>query len=113
MSDVKPIAPVRIGQTDIFYAQGMRAGSWLFFTGHEATDFEHGIAAPVAGKPGQPLGGAPRYLREGRFIFDRFSKLIAAEGGVLRNIVRVVPYYPRAACVNPYQLAPKTLLNDS
>ena len=26
MSDVKPIAPVRIGQTDIFYAQGMRAG---------------------------------------------------------------------------------------
>jgi hypothetical protein len=30
MSDVKPIAPVRIGQTDIFYAQGVRAGSWLF-----------------------------------------------------------------------------------
>ena len=27
MSDVKPIAPVRIGQTDIVYAQGMRAGS--------------------------------------------------------------------------------------
>ena len=43
MSDVKPIAPVRIGQTDIHYAQGIRAGSWLFFTGHEATDFEHGI----------------------------------------------------------------------
>ena len=49
MSDVKPIAPVRIGQTDILYAQGMRAGSWLFFTGHEATDFENGIAAEVAG----------------------------------------------------------------
>jgi hypothetical protein len=88
MSDVKPIAPVRIGQTDILYAQGIRAGSWLFFTGHEATDFEHGIAAPVTGKPGQPLGGAPRYLREGRFIFDRFAKLIAAEGGDLRHIVR-------------------------
>ena len=44
MSDVKPIAPVRIGQTDILYAQGMRAGSWLFFTGHEASDFENGIA---------------------------------------------------------------------
>jgi len=112
MSDVKPIAPVRIGQTDILYAQGLRAGSWLFFTGHEATDFEHGIAAPVVGRPGQPLGGQPRYLREGRFIFDRFAKLIAAEGGDLRHIVRVDQYYPRAECVNPYQRARKTLLKD-
>ena len=46
MPDVKPIAPVRIGGTDIVYAQGMKAGSWLFFTGHEElTDFETGIAA--------------------------------------------------------------------
>ncbi len=105
MSDVKPIAPVRIGETDILYAQGVRAGSWLFFTGHEASDFEHGIAAPVAGKPGLPLGGAPRYLREGRFIFDRLARLIADEGGDLRHIVRVDQYYPRAECVNPYQRA--------
>ena len=111
MSDVKPIAPVRIGQTDIHYAAGMRAGSWLFFTGHEASDFEHGIAAEVAGKPGLPLA-QPRYLREGKFIFDRFAKLIAAEGGNLRHIVRVDQYYPRAECVNPYQRARKALLGD-
>ena len=60
MAAVTPIAPVRIGQTEIEFAQGMRAGPWLFFTGHEATDFTHGIAAPVAGTPGLPLGGAPR-----------------------------------------------------
>ena len=112
MSDVKPIAPVRIGQTDIIYAQGVRAGSWLFLTGHEASDFEHGIAASVAGIPGLPLGGAPRYLREGKFIFDRFAKLIAAEGGDLRHIVRVDQYYPRAECVNPYQRARKALLKE-
>jgi enamine deaminase RidA (YjgF/YER057c/UK114 family) len=111
MSDVKPIAPVRIGHTDIHYATGMRAGSWLFFTGHEASDFEHGIAAEVGGKPGLPLA-QPRYLREGKFIFDRFAKLIAAEGGNLRHIVRVDQYYPRAECVNPYQRARKTLLGD-
>src|SRR5258708_6905699 len=110
MSDVTPIAPVRIG--DIVYAQGMRAGSWLFFTGHEATDFENGIAAPVAGKPGLPLGGEPRYRREGDFLFGRFAKLIAAEGGDLRHIVRVDQYYPRAECVNPYQRARKALLKD-
>jgi len=112
MPDVKPIAPVRIGQTDIMYAQGIRAGSWLFFTGHEATDFENGIDASVAGIAGLPLGGAPRYLREGKFIFDRFAKLIAAEGGDLRHIVRVDQYYPRAECVNPYQRARKTLLKE-
>jgi enamine deaminase RidA (YjgF/YER057c/UK114 family) len=112
MADVKPIAPVRIGHTDIMYAQGMRAGSWLFFTGHEATDFENGIAAEVAGKSGLPLGGQPRYLREGKFIFDRFAKLIMAEGSDLRHIVRVDQYYPRAECVNPYQRARKTLLKD-
>ena len=112
MADVKPIAPVRLGQTDVVYAQGMRAGPWLFFTGHEATDFDNGIAAPVAGIAGLPLGGAPRYLREGRFIFDRFAKLIAAEGGDLRHIVRVDQYYPRAECVNPYQRARKALLGE-
>lgn len=111
MPDVKPIAPVRLGGTDIHYAAGMRAGSWLFFTGHEATDYEHGIAAEVAGKPGLPLG-QPRYLREGQYIFDRFARLIKAEGGDLRHIVRVDQYYPRAECVNPYQRARKKLLGD-
>src|SRR6202142_3786732 len=112
MSDVEPIAPMRIGQTEFAYAQGVRAGSWLFFTGHEATDFENGIAADVAGVPGLPLGGAPRYLREGKFIFDRLAKLILAEGGDLRHIVRLDQYYPRAECVNPYQRARKALLKE-
>lgn len=112
MSDVKAIAPVRIGNTDLVYAQGVRAGSWLFFTGHEATDFEHGIAVAVTGKLGLPLGGSPRYRREGDFLYERFSKLIVAEGGDLRHIVRVDQYYPRAECVNPYQRARKALLKD-
>src|ERR1035438_7967604 len=112
MADVKHIAPVRIGQTDITYAQGVRAGSWLFFTGHEAVDFESGIATPVAGKPGLPLGGVARYRREGDYLYKRFSKLIAAEGGNLHHIVRVDQYYPRAECVNPYQRARKALLGD-
>jgi len=112
MPDVKPIAPVRIGGTDIVFAQGMRAGPWLFFTGHEAIDFENGVDAAVVGKPGLPLGGLPRYLREGKFIFDRLARLITAEGGDLRHIVRVDQYYPRAECVNPYQRARKALLKD-
>ena len=112
MAEVKPIAPVRIGETDTHYAQGVRAGAWLFFTGHMASDFEHGLAAAVVGKPGLPLGGAPRFRREGDFIIDRLAKLIAAEGGDLRHIVRVDQYYPRAQAVNPYQRARKAVLKD-
>jgi enamine deaminase RidA (YjgF/YER057c/UK114 family) len=112
MADVKHIAPTRIGGTDIEYAQGVRAGSWLFFTGHHATDFEHGLAAEIATKPGLPLGGRPRYRREGDFIFERFARLIAAEGGDLRHIVRVDQYYPDAQIVNAYQRARKAVLKD-
>ena len=89
VAKVKCIAPTRIGGTDIEYAQGVRAGPWLFFTGHMAIDFEHGLAAQVAGKPGHPLGSPPRYRREGDFIIERLAKLTAAEGSDLRHIVRV------------------------
>ena len=112
MADAKPIGPIRIGGTDIHYAQGMRAGPWLFFTGHEASDFERGIAAAVAGKPGLPLDGQARYRREADYLLARLAKLIAAEGGDLRHIVRVDQYYPSALAVNPYQRARKALLKD-
>jgi enamine deaminase RidA (YjgF/YER057c/UK114 family) len=112
MSDVTHIAPVKIGGTDILFSQGVRAGPWLFFTGHEATDFRHGIAPAVTGKPGLPLAGTARYRREGDFLYARLAKLIEAEGGNLRHIVRVDQYYPRAECVNPYQRARKALLGD-
>jgi enamine deaminase RidA (YjgF/YER057c/UK114 family) len=112
MVDVKFIAPTPIGGTDIQYAQGVRAGPWLFFTGHMASDFARGLAAEVAGKPGHPLGSPPRYRREGDFIIDRFGRLIAAEGGDLRHIVRVDQYYPSAQVVNAYQRARKAVLKE-
>ena len=110
MSDVIPIAPTRLGASDIVYAQGVRAGSWLFFTGHEAIDFDRGLAAAVLGKPGLPRGGAPRYRREGDFLFRRFAKLLSEHGSDLRNIVRLDQFYPGPECVNPYQRARKALL---
>jgi enamine deaminase RidA (YjgF/YER057c/UK114 family) len=112
VAEVKCIAPTRIGGTDIEYAQGVRAGPWLFFTGHMAIDFERGLAAQVAGKPGHPLGSPPRYRREGDFIIERLAKLTAAEGSDLRHIVRVDQYYPNAQVVNAYQRARKAALKD-
>jgi enamine deaminase RidA (YjgF/YER057c/UK114 family) len=112
MAGIKHIAPRRIGGTDIEYAQGVQAGNWLFFTGHMATDFEHGLAPEVSGKPGLPLSGTPRFRREGDFIIARLGKLIAESGGDLRHIVRVDQYYPSAQVVNGYQRARKAVLKD-
>lgn len=112
MADVKPLNPTRIGGTDILYAQGVRAGNWLFFTGHTASDFERGIAAEVAGKPGLPLGGAPRHVREGAYILGRLAKMVTGEGSDLKHIVRVDQYYPTHLAVNPYQRARKALLGS-
>jgi enamine deaminase RidA (YjgF/YER057c/UK114 family) len=112
MVDVRHIAPIHIGGTDICYAQGVQAGAWLFFTGHMATDFETGLAPSVADKPSLPLGGAPRFRREGDFIIQRLTKLIGGQGGDLRHIVRVDQYYPSAQVVNAYQRSRKSVLKD-
>lgn len=112
MSSIKPIAPVRISGTDFTFAQGIRAGNWLFFTGHEATDFQVGIVPQVSGKPGLPLGGQARYRREGDFLFERFAGLLGSEGSDTRHILRLDQYYPHGDCVNPYQRARKAILGN-
>jgi enamine deaminase RidA (YjgF/YER057c/UK114 family) len=112
MADLKYLERTRLAGTGFELAQGVRAGAWMFFTGHEATDFQNGLAPSVAGKSGLPLGGAPRHLREGDYLIQRFQKLITAEGGDMRHIVRVDQYYPTGASVNGYQRARKAVLKD-
>ncbi len=102
---VKAISPVTIGGTDITFAQGVRAGNWLFFTGHEATDFETGLAAPVLGQPGLPLHGLTRYRREGDVLMERLTRLVESEGSDLRHAVRLDQYYPTWRAVDPYHHA--------
>ncbi len=102
---VKAISPVTIGGTDIVFAQGVRAGNWLFFTGHEATDFETGLAGPVIGQPGLPLHGLTRYRREGDALMERLTRLVESEGSDLRHAVRLDQYYPTWRAVDPYHHA--------
>jgi enamine deaminase RidA (YjgF/YER057c/UK114 family) len=112
MTNLTYLERTRLPGTNIELAQGVRAGAWLFFTGHEATDFQNSLAHPVAGKANLPLGGAPRHRREGDYLIQRFQKLIAAEGGDMRHIVRVDQFYPTGASVNGYQRARKAVLKD-
>ena len=37
------------------YAYAVKAGPWIFLTGHEAFDFDTGITEAAAGAPGFPL----------------------------------------------------------
>jgi hypothetical protein len=41
--------PVTVTGTDVCFAQGVKAGNWVFLTGHEATDFATDLAPEVLG----------------------------------------------------------------
>jgi enamine deaminase RidA (YjgF/YER057c/UK114 family) len=103
MLEVKSV-PNLLG-TPVSYAYAVKAGPWIFLTGHEAFDFESGIPEEVAGPSGFPLFGRPRGRREGDFILQRMRRILREFGSDLGNGVRLDQYYPTPAAVDPYHLA--------
>jgi enamine deaminase RidA (YjgF/YER057c/UK114 family) len=91
--------------TAIPYAYAVKAGQWLFLTGHEAFDFASGPAPEVEGHAGFPSFGAPRLKREAEYILKRMRKTLAEFGSDFRHSVRVDQYYPVFEAVRAYQLA--------
>jgi hypothetical protein len=65
----------RLLETSVSNAYAVKAGPWIFLTGHEAYDWETGIPDEVAGPPGFPLYGSSRSRREGDFILQRARDL--------------------------------------
>ena len=82
--DVKSVD--RLLGTPVSYAYAIKAGPWIFLTGHEAYDWETGTSDEVTGPPGFPLHGRQRSRREGDFILRRMRRcadqIIAAPLGV-------------------------------
>ena len=91
--------------TGVPYAYAVKAGPWLFLTGHEAFDFAAGPAPEVEGPAGFPSFGAPRLKREAEYILRRMRKTLAEFGSDFRSSVRVDQYYPVFEAVRAYQLA--------
>ena len=87
------------------YAYAVKAGPWLFLTGHEAFDFASGAAPEVEGPEGFPSFGAPRLKREAEYILKRMRRTLAEFGADFRHSVRVDQYYPVFEAVRAYQLA--------
>ena len=44
---VEPLLPVELGAGKIKFAQGVKAGRWVFVTGLMAQDFVNGVAPDV------------------------------------------------------------------
>jgi hypothetical protein len=98
--------------TGVPYAYAVKAGPWIFLTGHEAFDFDGGITEAVAGPPGFPLFGRPRWRREGDFILQRMRRILQEFGSDLTNAVRLDQFYPTPAAVDPYHLARRAAFGD-
>jgi enamine deaminase RidA (YjgF/YER057c/UK114 family) len=98
--------------TGVPYAYAVKAGPWIFLSGHEAFDFELGITEAVTGPPGFPLFGRPRWRREGDFILQRMQRILQEFGSDLGHGVRLDQFYPTPAAVDPYHLARRAAFGD-
>jgi hypothetical protein len=79
--EVKAVA--NLSGTSLAYAPAVKAGPWIFLTGHEPFDFATGVTDEVAGPPGFPMFGRPRWRREGDYILQRMQRLLQELGSDL------------------------------
>src|SRR5579872_7104632 len=54
----------RLAGSTTNFAYAVKAGPWIFLNGHEAFDFEKGLAPEVEGTDGNRLSGRPPLRRE-------------------------------------------------
>ena len=104
-STVLTLLPVTIEPGGIRYAPGVRAGRWIFATGHKGTaDFVNGMAPEVL-DAAAPRHGVPKTKKEARRIFANFDKVLKAGGSDRQHVVRVDQYYTSGPVVPAYHEA--------
>src|SRR5437773_10424140 len=92
MLEVKSID--RLLETPVSYAAAVKAGPWIFLSGHEAYDWASGTSNEVAGAPGYPLHGQGKSRREADFILQRMRRVLGEFGTDLAHSLRLDQYYP-------------------
>ena len=95
----------RLAGSGTSYAYAVKAGPWIFLTGHEAYDFEKGLAPEVEGPAGNRLSGPPPLRREADYVLRRIRTVLKEFGSDLPNAVRLDQYYTSGAAVSAYHLA--------
>ena len=97
-----PIGPVALGSERVLYAPAMRAGPWVFASGHMAQDYGAGIAADVL-RPLAPNARGPKRAREAARAFDNVQAVLDEAKAGLGRIVRTDQFYTGIAMVPPFQ----------
>ena len=108
-SAVQPILPVELGSGKVRFAQGVKAGRWVFATGLMAQDFVSGIAPDVLAER-MPHAGVPKREKEAARIFDHLDAVLRAAGTERSNLVRTDQYYTTVRAVPPYQAVRREFL---
>jgi len=99
---VEPLLAVELGVGKIKFAQGVKAGHWVFATGLMAQDFVNGIAPDVLSERA-PHSGLPKREKEAARIFANLDAVLRAAGTDRTNLVRTDQYYTTVKAVPPYQ----------
>ena len=109
-SRTEPLLPVELGAGKIKFAQGVKAGRWVFATGLMAQDFLNGIAPDVLAE-NAPHAGLPKREKEALRIFEHLDAVLRAAGTDPSNLVRTDQYYTTVKAVPPYQQVRRAFLN--
>ncbi len=108
-SAAEALLPVELGPGKVKFAQGIRAGRWVFATGLMAQDFSTGIAANVLAER-MPHAGQPKREKEAARIFENLDAVLRAAGTDRTNLVRTDQYYTTVKAVPPYQQVRREVL---
>jgi enamine deaminase RidA (YjgF/YER057c/UK114 family) len=100
--NAEPLLPVELGPAKVKFAQGMKAGNWVFATGLMAQDFKNGIAPDVLSERA-PHAGLPKREKEAQRLFENMDAVLRAAGAERANLVRTDQYYTTVKAVPPYQ----------
>jgi enamine deaminase RidA (YjgF/YER057c/UK114 family) len=93
---MRALLPVTLQPGNVRFAPGVRAGRWVFATGHKATDVVDAAA---------PRHGVPKHKLEAQRIFADLDKVLQAGGAERKHVLRIDQYYTRARAVDPYHEA--------
>jgi enamine deaminase RidA (YjgF/YER057c/UK114 family) len=99
---VEPLLPVDLGAGKVRFAQGVKAGRWVFATGVMAQDFKSGVAADVLSERA-PHSGLPKREKEALRIFENLDAVLRSAGTDRNNLVRTDQYYTTVKAVPAYQ----------
>jgi enamine deaminase RidA (YjgF/YER057c/UK114 family) len=97
---------------NVLYAAGVRAGRWIFATGHNGL-FDYATGAPSdTVRAGLPHWDTSKLRREADQIFRNLDAVMRAGGASLEHTVRLDQHYTSGRAVEAYHDARRAMMKD-